>query len=168
MDKRLRALLDRGVTSAASRWIASKLFSHAVPFNQPHGIAIVDLTNTSVKTKLPYRRSNWNHIKGLHACGLATLAEFTTGVALLRQLESENYRLIMRSLALEFVYQGKSDAYCEYDVSSEWVDRTVVQPLTTHDAVTVETRPEVHDTDGNLLCTAKISWQIKPWERVGT
>ncbi|MCK5104546.1 MAG: DUF4442 domain-containing protein, partial [Cyclobacteriaceae bacterium] len=48
-----------------------------VPFNKPHGFKVVEIGDYHLKTMVPYKKSNFNHIKGIHACALATLSEFT-------------------------------------------------------------------------------------------
>ena len=53
--------------------------NHMVPFNKPHKFKVLDLSNHEVTMFIPYRRSNFNHIKGLHATAVATVSEFTTG-----------------------------------------------------------------------------------------
>ena len=54
-----------------------------IPFNKPHGIKVTAITDNSVSTIIPYRRKNMNHIRGVHACGMATCAEFASGLLLL-------------------------------------------------------------------------------------
>ena len=67
---------------------------YVIPFNRPHKIKILEIKDDSVKTIIPYRRKNFNHIKGVHACGMATAAEFSSGFMLLTKLGSKKYRLI--------------------------------------------------------------------------
>ena len=52
---------------------------YVIPFNKPHGIKLIEISDDFVKTKIPYKRKNLNHIKGIHACGMATAAEFASG-----------------------------------------------------------------------------------------
>ena len=59
---------------------------YVIPFNRPHKIKILEIKDDSVKTIIPYRRKNFNHIKGLHACGMATAAEFSSGFMLILSL----------------------------------------------------------------------------------
>ncbi|MFN7793135.1 MAG: DUF4442 domain-containing protein, partial [Cyclobacteriaceae bacterium] len=69
-----------------------------VPFNKPHGFRVVEIDDFRLKTLMPYKRSNFNHIKGLHACGLATISEFATGFLLLNALGQKKYRMILQRL----------------------------------------------------------------------
>ncbi|MCK5368211.1 MAG: DUF4442 domain-containing protein, partial [Cyclobacteriaceae bacterium] len=77
-----------------------------VPFNKPHGFKVVEIGDYHLKTMVPYKKSNFNHIKGIHACALATLSEFTTGFLLLTSLDPKKYRLIMQNLSMDYHYQA--------------------------------------------------------------
>ena len=139
-----------------------------IPFNKPHGFKIIEVSDYGAKTLIPYKKSNFNHIKGLHACGLATISEFTTGFVLVNQLDPKKYRLIMQKLEMEYFYQGKMDAYGHFEVSEEWMNDNIYNPLEENEAVVVICEIKIHDKEGNHLTTGKIHWQIKPWDKVKT
>ncbi len=139
-----------------------------VPFNKPHGFRIISITDVTLKTFIPYKKRNFNHIRGLHACALATLSEFTTGFLLLSRLDAGKFRLIMQRLEMDYHYQGKMNATAEFGASSEWLEKNVYHPLQTNDAVVVPCEVRIHDTDGNHLTTGKVFWQIKNWSKVKT
>ena len=103
--------------------------SRMIPFNKPHGFKIVAIDDYSVKTIIPYRKSNFNHIRGLHACALATISEFTTGFLLVSKLDAKKYRLIMQRLEMEYHYQGKMDAFAEFQISESWLNEKIYFPL---------------------------------------
>jgi acyl-coenzyme A thioesterase PaaI-like protein len=142
--------------------------SRKVPFNRPHGIRIASFNDERIKTTIPYRKSNFNHIRGLHACSLATLAEFTTGFLLLQALDPKKYRLIMSNLAMEFHYQGKTDAYATFSITPQWLEDKIMQPLKQDGVAAVDCIVEVRDINENHLATGTISWQIKDWNKVKT
>ncbi|HEX8038586.1 MAG TPA: DUF4442 domain-containing protein [Chryseosolibacter sp.] len=139
-----------------------------VPFNKPHGFRIASLSDVTLKTFIPYKRKNFNHIRGLHACALATLSEFTTGFLLLSRLDSGKFRLIMQRLEMDYHYQGKMNATAEFSAPPDWLEKNVYRPLQTTDAVVVTCEVRIHDTEGNHLTTGKVSWQIKNWSKVKT
>lgn len=142
--------------------------SRMVPFNKPHGFRITALGKNTLKTMVPYRRSNFNHIRGIHACALATLSEFTTGFLLLTRLDAKKYRLIMQSLQMNYHYQAKMDAYGSFEISDEWMEENIYKPLTSAPKVTVQCEVKIHDREGNHLSTGLVNWQIKSWEQVKT
>lgn len=139
-----------------------------IPFNKPHGFKIVSIDDYSVKTIIPYRKSNFNHIRGLHACALATISEFTTGFLLVSKLDAKKYRLIMQRLEMDYHYQGKMDAFAEFQISESWLNEKIYTPLKTNDAVVVPCQVKIVDEKGNHLTTGHVYWQIKDWNKVRT
>jgi len=139
-----------------------------IPFNKPHRIKILEIKEESVKTIIPYRRKNMNHIKGIHACGMATAAEFASGFLLLMKLGSKEYRLIMESLEMKYHYQAKTDIVAQFSANEEWIDTHVITPLKSADKIMIKCEILLHDTQGNHVATGYTNWQIKPWSKVKT
>ena len=139
-----------------------------VPFNKPHGFKVVEIGDYHLKTMVPYKKSNFNHIKGIHACALATLSEFTTGFLLLTSLDPKKYRLIMQNLSMDYHYQAKMDAYGSFDISEKWLKKMIYKPLESIEKVLVECEVKIHDKEGNHISTGIVKWQIKSWEQVKT
>ena len=139
-----------------------------VPFNKPHGFEVVDLGDHHVKILIPYRRSNLNHIKGLHACALATISEYATGLLLLSKLGFEKYRIIMQRLEMDYHYQGKSDSFAEFALTDDWIESFIKSPLEIQESVVVKLEVKVNDSQGKHLTTGNVHWQIKKWANVRT
>ena len=137
-----------------------------IPFNKPHKLQILTISKNKVEIKYPYIASNINHIKGLHACGLAAVSEYSTGLLLLNHLNPDSYRLIMKSLEMQYHYQGKKSATASFSMDDDWLSNHVIEPLKSSDAVFVWCEVKVHDEDGNHLSTCKTNWQIKKWDKV--
>lgn len=139
-----------------------------IPFNAPHGFEIAEIKDWEVKTVLPYIRKNLNHINGIHACALATVSEFTSGLMLITKLPSSQYRLILQRLEMEYHYQGKMRSYGTFKISQEWLNNNILLPLQTQDSIVVPCDVHIHDGKGNHLSTGKVFWQIKEWSKVKT
>lgn len=139
-----------------------------IPFNRPHGFRVTNISDYSVTIFLPYIKKNLNHIRGLHACALATLSEFTTGLLLISRLDATRFRLIMQKLEMNYHYQGKADASAEFSLSQEWFNENIFEPLKTRDAVVVTCEVMIRDRNGNHLTTGRVQWQIKNWDKVRT
>lgn len=161
-------ILRRARTSSFWMWVLNWSLNRMIPFNRPHGFAIREIDDYRIKVLLPYRRSNFNHINGLHACALATVSEFTTGFLLVSRLDPKKYRLIMKRLEMDYHYQGKTDAYAAFSISEEWLNEKIYSPLMLQDAVEVLCVVKIHDEKGNQLTTGTICWQIKDWAKVKT
>lgn len=139
-----------------------------VPFNRPHAFKILELSDTHIKAIVPYRKPNFNHIKGIHACALATLSEFTTGFLLLSKLDPKKYRLIMERIEMDYHYQAKMDATATFVISKEWLEELVFQPLQSSEKTSIDCEVNIHDHQRNHLSTGIIRWQIKSWQNVRT
>ena len=161
-------ILEKAKHSSFYLKVLNWSLARMIPFNKPHGFKIFEIEDFRLKILIPYRKSNFNHIRGLHACALATISEFATGFLLLSNLDIKKYRLIMQRLEMDYHYQGKMDAFAEFIISKEWLQENIVNPLQTQEAVVVPCEVKIHDSKGNHLTTGKVFWQIKSWSKVKT
>ncbi len=161
-------ILEKAKHSAFWLWVLNQAHLRMVPFNLPHRFQIMELSDHRLKARIPYRRSNFNHIRGLHACALATISEFATGFLLLSRLDIKKYRLIMQRIEMDYHYQGKMDAFVEFSTSDAWYQEQIVGPLRTNESVVIPCIVKIHDAKGNQLTTGKVFWQIKDWTKVKT
>jgi hypothetical protein len=161
-------VIEKAKHSSFWLWVLNQTLYRMVPFNRPHRFQIIKIGDHELKTLIPYRHSNFNHIRGLHACALATLSEFATGFLLLSRLDINKYRLIMQRIEMDYHYQGKMDAHAEFKTSDAWFSEMIMDPLKSQEAVIVPCIVKIHDVKGNHLTTGKVFWQIKDWARVKT
>ena len=164
----LNSAVEKAKHSKFRLWLLNGLLDRMIPFNSPHKFRIIEIGDFHLKTLIPYRRKNLNHIKGLHACALATVSEFTTGFLLLSKLDAKKYRLIMKRLEMEYHYQGKMDAVASFEIDDAWMQTHVYDPLKSNASVVVNCEVKIHDVQGNHLTTGHIHWQIKEWQKVKT
>jgi len=144
------------------------LLARVVPFNRPHGFKIIEIDENLVRTTAPYRRSNYNHIRGIHACALATVSEFSAGFLLMQNFAPADYRLIMARMDIEYKYQAKKRVISESRLSREEIECDILKPLETAPSVDIKMRSDVADDSGNLVAVAHTFWQIKRWDKVQT
>ena len=139
-----------------------------IPFNRPHRIQIINIEPEAVTMRLPYVKRNKNHINGLHACALATLCEYISGISLARVLDAKKYRFILQKLEMNYHYQAKKDVIARLELTEKWINDEFVVPLQSIPAIVMELKIELFDPDNNLICTGKPVWQVKKWESVKT
>jgi acyl-coenzyme A thioesterase PaaI-like protein len=161
-------IVQKAKTSSFYLTLLNWSLDRMIPFNKPHGFRVISIGDEHIKTLIPYRRKNFNHIRGLHACALATISEFTTGFMLITKLDAKKYRLIMQRLEMDYHYQGKVSAVAEFAVTDEWLQTTVFEPLQNRESVVVVCEVKIHDEKGNHLTTGRVHWQIKDWTKVKT
>jgi len=164
----LVTITEKAKKSSFYLWMLNFFFERFVPFNLPHRFRITSIGDDSVTTSLPYRKRNLNHVKGLHACALATLTEMTSGFMLAVKLDPKKFRLILRRLEMDYMYQGKMDAVCEFIVTPEWMKANIYDPLTRADSVDIIAEVKIFDIKGNQLTLGKAYWQVKDWAKVRT
>ena len=165
---RLAFMIEKAKNSAFWLWVFNFVMLRVIPFNKPHGFWITKITDNEIEIKMPYRKSNLNHIRGLHACGLATVAEYTTGLMLISKIDPTKYRLIMQSLSVQYFYQAKQSVFAQFSLTPDFLEKNVFQPLKTEPIIYVEPEIKLYDSTKNHVCTAKMRWQIKRWDAVKT
>ncbi len=161
-------LIDRAHTSAFARWKLNFGLRWSIPFNRPHGFRVVPGANGAMRVEIPFRRANRNHIRGIHACCLATAAELCSGLALIGRMDPKLYRIIMMDLHMDYHWQAKANACAVFNPTREEVQRNLYLPLQTAEACLYSAVVHVHDVAGNHLATGRITWQVKRWEKVRT
>jgi acyl-coenzyme A thioesterase PaaI-like protein len=161
-------VVEKAKTSSFYLKILNWSLNRMIPFNKPHSFRVIEIGDNHIKTKIPYQKKNFNHIRGLHACALATISEFTTGFLLVTKLDAKKYRLIMQRLEMDYHYQGKTDAYAEFTLTPEWFQDNIYYPLTSRPSTVVICEVKIYDVKGNQLTTGKVHWQIKSWDKVKT
>lgn len=149
-------------------WLLNKMLHLKIPFNKPHGLTITQITPDGFEVLIPYTRRNHNHIRGIHACCLATASEYVCGLALLRKLGSEKYRLIMEKMEVRYKYQAKEPVSAFFEVTDAFLQEKVIGPLAGSDVVFVEFTTVIKNKQGQTISEADTRWQIKPWDKVRT
>lgn len=166
--QKLASIIPKAKSSAFWLWVFNHIMLRVIPFNKPHRFWITKITDTDIEIKMPYRNSNLNHIQGLHACGLATVAEYATGLMLISKIDPSKYRLIMQSLTVQYYYQAKQDVFARFSLSQDFLTQQVFQPLKSQELIYVEPEINIYDSEQNHICMAKMRWQIKNWTAVKT
>lgn len=168
MMKSLTALIQKAKHSTFYLWTLNRVLWRAIPFNGRHKFRISEINDNGLTIVLPYKRKNMNHIKGLHACALATVCEYATGFTVNMLLPPNSCRLILKNIHMTYHYQGKTEASISFSMTKEEIESKILIPLQTSEKIFIELAAEVYDINKNHLCTGLINWQVKKWEKVKT
>ncbi len=161
-------IISDAQTTSFGLWKFNFLLHRMIPFNKPHNLKVTEITPNRVVVNIPYKKSNLNHIKGLHACVQATAAEYASGLLLLSRLGFKHYRIIMESMELKYLYQGKIAANAVFELTEESLEKEINGPLKNGEVIYYNAQISVKDEKGNELCIANTNWQLKPWNKVKT
>ncbi len=164
----LKVHLDKAKKGGFQLTKLNFFLGYIIPFNRPHGIRIAKVADDEMITCIPYKRKNFNHIRGVHACGMATAAEFASGLMLLYRLGSAKYRIIMKTIEVEYHYQAKTNIYATFKLDETKLQQDVIKALETEDSAYIKCEILLHDTNNNHVATTYTNWQIKSWDKVKT
>ncbi len=161
---KLYSLARKAKTSSFYLWLLNLVLLRAIPFNKPHRLKISAISDTEISVTAFNKRYNQNHIKGIHACLLATLCEYVSGLSLTMHLPANEYRIILKTIQMTYHYQAKLDVSVKFKLDREEIEKAILVPLKTEDAVFREFTVDAYDTASNHICTGLINWQIKAWK----
>lgn len=167
MDK-LNSLIAKAKHSTFYLWLLNVVLLKTVPFNKPHGLKVIQIGDDELTITAYPKKANLNHIKGIHACLLATLCEYVSGLSLLTHFSPKEYRIILKSINMTYHYQAKTAVSVTFKITKQQIEEEILKPLKTQEAIFREFPVEVYDTQNNHICTGLINWQIKAWKNVKT
>jgi acyl-coenzyme A thioesterase PaaI-like protein len=153
--------------SALNLKFLSLLMDQTIPFNAPHGFKLQKISPEKVQSIIPYKRKNFNHIKGIHATALATIGEFVAGLCLLMNFKTDEYRFILAELNAKYHYQAKTDITAIAELPTSKLTLSL-KDIKENQKTLIEMRSELYDKQKNHVATVTTTWQIKPWAQVKT
>ncbi len=165
MDK-LNSLVQKAKTSKFYLWLLNMVLLRTVPFNKPHNLKVTHIGDEEITVTAYNIKSNRNHINGIHACLLATLCEYASGLSLLLHLSPKDYRIILKTIHMTYHYQAKTDVNVVFKLTKQQVETDFITPLKSTDAMFHEFKVDVYDLENHHICTGLINWQIKAWKSV--
>jgi 16S rRNA U516 pseudouridylate synthase RsuA-like enzyme len=143
----------------------NEILWQVVPFNRPHQIEVTQWNKNTISAVIPLIKDNFNHLQGIHACGLATVSEYVTGLLLLSNLGIEKYRLIMAKLEVDYTYQARTNCTANFSLTDNELS-TIKNKAENEDKFIFPAQVDVKDENNNIVCKATIYWQIKSWDKV--
>jgi acyl-coenzyme A thioesterase PaaI-like protein len=149
-------------------WLLNMGLLRTVPFNKPHKLKIAHIGDEELIIEARNIRSNQNHIKGIHACLLATLCEYVSGLSLLLKLDPKDYRIILKNIQMTYHYQAKQNVQAKFSLTDTYFTNEILKPLQDAEAIFKEFTIDIYDDQQNHICTGLINWQIKSWKNVKT
>lgn len=100
--------------------VISKIFGRVVPLVGTAGLRYDELTPERVVVSIRNRRSVQNHIKGIHAAGMALLAETATGFVVGMNMPDDKLPLI-KSIKVEYLKRTQGDMRAVATLSKEQI-----------------------------------------------
>jgi len=153
------SLLQKAEKGGFWLWMVNRVLWRVIPFNGVHKPLIKNIQPNLIKTSLLLTRRNKNHLGGMHACALATLAEYSCGILMLKNFGSK-YRLIMKSIHVDYHVQCRTDALCKFELQADRITE-IREALLRNNKTELTCEVQILDLIGQTTCTAKVEWQLK-------
>lgn len=163
----LSKFIQQSAHSHRTLWLLNFFMSFLVPFNRPHRFKICAVNKDYAETFAPYRRRNFNHVRGIHACALATVGELSAGLLLMYHFPPEQFRVIMSRMQIDYHYQAKKDVRARATMTESEID-ALKKMLNDSGKPQQTITTIIKDTSDALIATVATTWQIKSWSAVNT
>lgn len=131
-----------------------------IPFNRPHRLQVRSLSDDVCEVALPWRRRNLNHVGTMHACALATAAEYASGLCVLSALGVGKARLVMAELNMSYGRRAESACVARATLPAE-VLKDVQAKLQKDGRGAFDLHSVVRDAQGEVVAEARITWHVK-------
>jgi acyl-coenzyme A thioesterase PaaI-like protein len=130
---RLVRLWYRLPRTPIAAWLFSRIIRYAIPYTGTTRPLVREVRQGYARVEMRERRRVRNHLRSIHALALATVGEFTGGLAMTATAPA-NVRSILVKLEVEFLKKARgrviAECHCTVPVVSGPVDhvvRTVVR-----------------------------------------
>ena len=138
----------------------SRLMQEVIPFNRPHRLTVQSLSDKRCEVALPFRRRNLNHVGTMHACALATAAEYASGLCVLSAFGVGRVRLVMANMQIAYSRRGASSCIAEAKLPADVLSR-VRNQLQEEGRCSFELHAVVRDDAHEVVAEAQITWHLK-------
>lgn len=143
-------LLDRWkwfLAVPGGRWLFARLLGWLVPYVGPLSAEVEELSRGQARVSMRERRSLRNHVRSIHAVALVNLGELTANLAL-TTLQPKGGRFLVTAVQAEYLKKARGRVTCQVLLAADWPDIS-------------EGLAEIRDSDGDLVCRVKVSWNLK-------
>jgi len=165
MNPKLATIFDKAMSQAreGNPRRLDRVMRIALPFNRPHKIRVLESGPLGAVVGLPSRRSNTNHLGGMHACAIATALEYCSGLTVLMEKEMSGYRIIMSRIEVDYLARPQGD--CRASVP-DGVDAQFLKELAAQGVARTVVTAVLHDASSREVARAQVHWQLKRWDLI--
>ncbi len=152
------AKLER-VPAGLRPWLTSLLLGKLVPFVGTAGLRFDEITPARVVVSIRNRKAVQNHIKGVHAAGMALLAETATGFCVGMNVPDDKLPLI-KTMKVDYLKRSVGDMKAVVQLRSDQI-----QQIRTQDKGEVTVPVTITDESGQEPIQCEMIWAWVPKKR---
>ena len=142
--------------SGLRTWVVSLLLGRAVPLVGTAGLRFEQITSDRVVVRVANRRKVQNHIGGVHAAGMALLAETATGFCVGMNVPDDKLPLI-KTMKIDYVRRSVGGMRAEASLRPEQI-----QQILSQDKGEVTVPVVITDESGEQPIHAEMTWAWVP------
>jgi thioesterase domain-containing protein len=143
--------------------IVKELVEKKIAFVERMGLKVLELTPGHVKLMAPLA-GNENHIGGMYAGALFTLAEIPGGALILTTFDPTKCYPIVKELTIKFLRPAKSNITTEFFLSQEEVDH-ISGDLSNQGKAEFILHGELKDESGTVVATSQGLYQLRTTDK---
>ncbi len=132
--------------------VQTRLMGRFVPFLATAGLRFEHISRETVRVSLRNRRPVQNHIKGIHACATALLAETATGFAVQMNIPDDKL-ILLKSMHIQYTKRAEGNLYAVARISDDMAAR-----LQTEERGNFSVPCEVGDESGEAPVVVEMVW----------
>lgn len=142
-----------------------RFLNTGIPFNSGHGFTFKRLSQEEALIELPFKRINKNHLGTVHACAIATLAEYPAGLLLIKNFDPADFRVVMLKLEADYHKHAVGTIQSRVKLSSDEAN-SILEQLESEGLAQAKLTAHITDKNDQLLATITTTWQLKSWQDV--
>lgn len=149
----------KGLPASLQPWVTSLLLGKVVPLVGTAGLRFDEISQERVVVSIRNRRKVQNHIKGVHAAGMALLAETATGFCVGMNVPDDKLPLI-KTMKVDYLKRSVGDMKAVAHLRPEQI-----QQILTQDKGEVTVPVTITDESGQEPIKAEMIWAWVPKKR---
>jgi len=149
----------KGLPASLQPWVTSLLLGKVVPLVGTAGLRFDEISHERVVVSIRNRRKVQNHIKGVHAAGMALLAETATGFCVGMNVPDDKLPLI-KTMKVDYLKRSVGDMKAVAHLRPEQI-----QQILTQDKGEVTVPVTITDELGQEPIKAEMIWAWVPKKR---
>jgi acyl-coenzyme A thioesterase PaaI-like protein len=168
MSNKIYKIVDKLLGSSETKlglMVLQKVLNSAIPFNLPHKFKFIELSEVKTRISLPYIKYNRNHLGGIHACAIAALGEYSSGLAILKKFGFTKYRIILSDLHVNYIKQAKEEVTGEVKIDQEELTR-VIKELNSEGISEISLATNIINNNDEIVSVVQSTWQLKNWDQI--
>ena len=136
------------------------MLQEVIPFNRPHRLTIHSLGAFEAEVRLPFLRRNKNHLGTMHACAMATAAEYASGLCVLRVVGMEGHRLVMAEMNVQYTRRAEGTCIAKAGIGPGERE-ALMRELDANGKHSFALVSRVTDPSGATVAEATVHWHVK-------